>query len=88
MSRPLTDSWAAKRAAKGELVGGGFFVFRRGKRTGRVAIALANHLPFEHASRESAEAEASRLAGLTPGERFVVLEAVATVGPVGTDGEA
>lgn len=33
---------------------------------------------FRHPTRESAETEAQRLAGLLPGVQFVVLEAVAT----------
>lgn len=33
---------------------------------------------FRHPTRESAETEARRLAGMLPGVQFVVLEAVAT----------
>lgn len=55
----------------GEVIGGGFFVFRRGKRTGRVGCR-PNALPFEHPTYESAKKEADRLSSLCPGETFVV----------------
>lgn len=54
----------------GEKIGGGFFVFRRGKRTGRVACGA---LPFEHANMMAAIRECDRLAALHPGEKFVVV---------------
>jgi endonuclease YncB( thermonuclease family) len=54
----------------GEKIGGGFFVFRRGKRTGRVGISST--LPFEHPDLLSATREARRLAAATPGETFEV----------------
>lgn len=55
-----------------ETIGGGFFVFRRGKKTGRVGVR--GGLPFEHGSLEQAAAEATRLAKLFPGETFEVFQ--------------
>jgi hypothetical protein len=55
---------------RGEQIGGGWFVFRRGKRTGRIGIRT--QLPFEHPTREAALTEARRLADLTPGETYQV----------------
>lgn len=75
----ITGKWTERRKALGEVVGGGYFVFRRGKKTGR--IASANLLPFEHATENAAYDEAYRLAKANPGEQFVVLGASTTVGP-------
>jgi hypothetical protein len=69
----LTPKALARRAAMGEVVGGGFFVFRRGKSTGRIGVRMGT-LPFEHGTLASAKAEAERLAALNPGECYVVLE--------------
>lgn len=65
----------------GEKVGGGFFVARRGRRTGRVSpMALFGAgTPYEHPSFESAMDEASRLAHQHPGYRFQVLGVVGEV---------
>ncbi len=57
---------------KGEKVGGGFFVFRRGKKTGRIGCKR-DALPFEHPTLAAAEAEAVRLANLYKGETFVII---------------
>jgi len=57
---------------KNEVIGGGFFVFRRGKKTGRVAPGSS--LPYEHGSFEQALAEATRLAKLCPGETYEVFQ--------------
>jgi hypothetical protein len=62
-----------EKGRKGETIGGGFFVFRRGKHTGRVGVRLGT-LPFEHGSFESAATEARRLAEISPGETFSVFE--------------
>jgi endonuclease YncB( thermonuclease family) len=67
----LTDRFVKHRADKGEVVGGGYFVFRRGKHTGRVGVKAAP-IPFEHGSLESAQTEANRLMALNPGETFKV----------------
>jgi hypothetical protein len=60
---------------KGEKIGGGFFVFRRGKKTGRVGVTSS--LPYEHPSLSSAVAEAERLSQANPGEIYQIL------GPMG-----
>lgn len=57
---------------KNEVIGGGFFVFRRGKLTGRVSVATT--LPYEHGSFEQALAEATRLTKLCPGETYEVFQ--------------
>lgn len=59
---------------KNESIGGGYFVFRRGKKTGRVGITST--IPFEHPSYEAAKAEADRLMSKNPGEKYVVFGAV------------
>ena len=56
---------------KGEKIGGGWFVFRRGKKTGRIGTRQ-NTMPFEHPTEESAFIEAKRLAALHPGEKYSV----------------
>lgn len=58
------------KTRQGEKIGGGWFVFRRGDRTGRVRVS---QWPYEHPTRESAVAEASRLAMEAPGYRYEVL---------------
>jgi len=58
-------------ARRNEAIGGGFFVFRRGKRTGRIAHTK---FPFEHATFAQALAEATRLAAQHPGESFEVFQ--------------
>lgn len=59
-----------ERTAKGEKIGGGFFVHRRGKSSKRIHAAA---FPFEHATMMAAIRECDRLAALTPGERYVVV---------------
>ncbi len=49
------------RERRNEKIKGGHFVFRRGRRTGRIAIGAMGSLPFEHPSLESARTEAQRL---------------------------
>lgn len=58
---------------KGEKVGGGFFVFRRGTHGNRVK---PSNLPFEHPSYESALAELERLKVIHPYQKFVILSEV------------
>lgn len=62
---------------RSETIGGGYFVFRRGKRTGRVGIRTT--LPFEHPDLASATAEASRLARENPGETYEVFQSTGVV---------
>lgn len=59
----------ARKTRPGEVIGGGFFVFRRGGNSGRVRCP---EWPFEHPTREAADAEAERLRAKFPGERFDV----------------
>lgn len=66
----INAKWLEDRKAMGEVVGGGWFVFRRGKKTGR--IGAGGQLPFEHGSGEAAYKEAERLARKNPGETFQV----------------
>jgi hypothetical protein len=68
----------ARKARKGEQIGGGFFVFRRGDDTGRIRPA---QWPFEHPTFEAARAQAQKLASEMPGYRFDV---VAVAGSIST----
>ncbi|MBA8821473.1 hypothetical protein BRY73_16265 [Ochrobactrum sp. P6BS-III] len=82
----MTATTPRRRSSKprlNEIIGGGFFVFRRGKKTGRVGVYTT--MPYEHGSFEQALAEATRLAALCPGETFEVFQtsgAVACCAPV------
>jgi len=78
MSGPSTNRWHERRIERGEVVKGGYFVFRRGETTGRVKINPAK-LPFEHGTLEAAMAEAKRLAHGSPLIEFSVFQQVATV---------
>ncbi|MBB3608634.1 hypothetical protein [Rhizobium sp. BK602] len=60
---------------KGETIGGGFFVFRRGEETGRIR---PSQWPFEYATLPEAIAEAERLAIAYPGFDFIVVGEVHT----------
>lgn len=75
MKNQLTDKTIQSRKDKGEVVGGGYIVFRRGKRTGRLGIKNGAII-FEHPSMEAALAEAHRLAILQPAEKFVIFKEV------------
>ena len=75
MTGNSTQKWHEQRLAKGEVVRGGFIVFRRGETTGRVKIN-PNKLPFEHATLEKATAEALRLSKSNPGIEFCVFHQV------------
>jgi hypothetical protein len=68
-------AWHDARVRRGEKVGGGFFVFRRGRSTGRVKID-PNKPPYEHASLGEATTEAARLAKENPGIEFSVFQQV------------
>lgn len=58
-----------------ETIGGGHFVFRRTKNTGRIR---APEWPFEHPTLDAAQAERDRLAEKFPGENFVVISQAAS----------
>lgn len=68
-----------------EEIGGGYLVFRRGRRTNRIHIP--KQAPFEHPDRASADAEAKRLADKFPGKTFVVYEEVSQAYSAPPDGE-
>ena len=67
----------AERTSSGEKIGGGFFVYRRGKKTGRIGVRLST-VPFEHPNLESAQIEVRRLSELSPGEKFVIFQEVSS----------
>lgn len=53
----------------GEVIGAGWFVFRRGNGTRRIRPAV---WPFEHATLDAAIAEADRLSAEQPGYTFEI----------------
>ncbi|MCA8886686.1 MAG: hypothetical protein KDA35_08675 [Hyphomonadaceae bacterium] len=59
-----------ERTQKGERIGGGFFVFRRGKKSNRVHPGA---FPFEHCTMMAAINECQRLARANPGETYIVV---------------
>ena len=61
---------------KGEVIGGGHFIFRRGNATNRIRPAM---WPFEHGSVDEAKVQAAKLAAATPGETFLVVSEVFAV---------
>lgn len=77
MSEKSINRWHEARLKHGEAVGGGWFVFRRGRTTGRLKIN-PQRMPFEHGSRDKAEAEAARLAADHVGISFCVFHMEST----------
>ena len=75
MTANSTNKWHDYRLKKGEVVRGGYIVFRRGETTGRVKVN-PNKLPFEHATLDKASAEALRLSEMAPGIEFCVFHQV------------
>lgn len=69
----MASGWV-KNGRAGEVIGGGYFVFRRGDDTGR--IRPSPHFPFEHATLDAAMDEARRLSEKVPGKRFAVLSVI------------
>lgn len=67
-----------KKARKGEVIGGGFFVFRRGDGTKRIRPSM---WPFEHGSFASALAEAARLREAT-GDDYQVFTSLLPAEPL------
>lgn len=69
-----------ENARAGEMIGGGYIVFRRGTEHGRIRPTTKGKttmLPFEHPTMESAMDEMKRLAALHVGQEFCVFEQVA-----------
>ena len=58
-----------KKTRRNEVIGGGYIIFRRGKKTGRIGVK-PHCLVFEHGSYESAQKEVARLEEVNPGEKF------------------
>lgn len=59
-----------KANRKGETIGGGWWVFRRGRGTNRIRPSM---WPFEYATRELACEQAGRLAEMHPDCMFAVV---------------
>lgn len=59
-----------RKPRKEEVIGGGYFVFRRGDDTGRIR---PSNWPFEHPTLDAARREAAKLAAQNPGYRFDIL---------------
>jgi hypothetical protein len=66
-----------ERTEKGEQVGGSYFIFRRGKKTGRISVG--KWVPFEHASLRDAEEQAKKLSEQKPGEKFEVFSSTGII---------
>jgi hypothetical protein len=84
-AKPDHKSKKHPRPRRNEKVGGGHFVFKRGRTTGRIKIGAIGSLPFEHPDYASAHTEARRLHDLDGG-RYDVFSLAASVD--GTDWEA
>lgn len=69
----------ARKARVGEVIGGGFFVFRRGDSTNRIRPSM---WPYEHGTLAEAHAQAETLAKDNPKEKFIVVSQVSEVGPL------
>ena len=66
--------WKDRRIERdGEKIGGGFFIFRRGRDSGRIRMP---QWPFEHPSIEAARTEQARLSVEYPDETFVIVQEV------------
>lgn len=90
MTEKTPSKWHYARLGRGEVVGGGFFVFRRGETTGRIKVNPAK-LPFEHGTLEAAQREAKRLAAASPGITFSIFQQVGerlVAATPGSDGES
>lgn len=58
---------------KGEVVGKGFFIFRRGAKANRIK---PGPMPFEHPTMESAVTERNRLAAGNPEGKYHIFQQV------------
>lgn len=86
MSGKTQNKWHQRRIERGEVVGGGYFVFRRGETTGRVKINPAK-LPFEHGTLEAAQREATALAANSPGITFSIFQQIGQALVTHTEGD-
>jgi hypothetical protein len=77
MSRSSDARWNEGRAARGELIGAGWFVFARGRTTGRIKIPT--NTPWEYATEADAMRYARQLAAKNPGRTFDVFRIAASV---------
>jgi len=57
----------------GEVVGNGFFIFRRGEKANRIK---PGHMPYEHPTLESARTERDRLSAANPGKKYHIFSQV------------
>lgn len=71
----LSDG-APVRKELGERIGGGWFVFKRDPKTGRIR---PSQFPFEYPDKKKAQAQADHLSDVNPGAEFIILQSVATV---------
>lgn len=69
-----------KLARKGETIGGGYWVFRRGDDTGRIRPPM---WPFEYGALTDAINQANKLAEDNPGEEFIVVSQAYRTAPAG-----
>jgi hypothetical protein len=72
-ANPADTAAAGAQDIPDAVVGGGFIMLRRNS----IGRLKAPRCPYEHGTRESAEAEAARMALLNPGTEYVVFEMVA-----------
>ena len=68
------------RKELGERIGGGWFVFKRNPKSGRIS---PSKFPFEYADKKLAKDQADVLSALQPGAEFIILQVVATVAAEG-----
>ena len=59
------------RTDKGEVIGGGWFVFKRSPKTGRIS---PSQFPFEYDCKTQAVGQAKILAKQYPGAEFAILQ--------------
>ena len=72
MAKAKRTGWLKdpKKAREGEVIGGGFWIFRRGDGTKRIRPAM---WPFEYGSIADAQKQAEKLARNHPGETFIIV---------------
>lgn len=70
--KKFTRGWLKdpRKARAGEVIGGGWFVFRRGGGTNRIRPAL---YPFEYGSEDAALEQARKLGAANPGQTFIIV---------------